>query len=189
MFFHLILTFLWFKPVSSATKEKVQAFINSSVISGSRFHHVSYSPDPFSEAWIEDPVSRKQYLVRETSTLDHDVNLKLCETFETDAKLPEPKTSDNNAFLSSLKADMFVLGMRDVEMNGNWLYDSWRRPVVLNNWASSDQQSGDCAVMLQNTFRDRSDHDPQSWLSIPCSSNQEYDSKPKSLVCQRRKGL
>ena len=132
-----------------------------------------------------DPSTGKQYIVLNTTTLNHDVNEDICTNLG--GHLPEPKNPQENMFLNNLGSAMFPLGIRRVE--GQWRYDndgSHVRWMSLVSWHLHPDRprGGHCMVMLRHHMEDREGSRSQDWIDIPCESTDWLDDKRKSLVCQ-----
>ena len=144
----------------------------------------------FLDQYVTDPRTKKEYFVRETSTLNHDVNQEICK--KNGGILPEPRDEGENLFLDSLGSDKFVLGIRQVQ--GHWVFDSdgsevnWKSWV---NWVNNPDPPigrGDCIIMLRHHGERFAGHRSQDWSDVPCESNDYLNNLPSSLVCQKYRG-
>ena len=140
----------------------------------------------FLAEYVTDPRTKKQYIVLETSTLNHDVNQATCRN--NGGYLPEPRDEEENLFLDSLGSDKFVLGIRQV--NGQWVFDSDESEVTWKSWAHwanypDPPRGGACVAMLRNHEQAVEGTRSQDWFDIPCKSKSYLDNRPSSLVCQK----
>ena len=143
-----------------------------------------------SDNWRIDPNTGKQYLIPHKGSFAHDVYRDLCKRHG--AKLPEPHNEEENDFLDSLNTEMFVLGINDKEVVGQWRFDSDNSPVTWFNWAQKDGipnrwPNANCAHMLRNVGDNNhwSGYSKKSWSNYICESVPFYDTKRKQLVCER----
>ena len=140
---------------------------------------------------MEDPRTRKEYIVLETSTLHHEMNQETC--VKKGGYLPEPRDEQENLFLDSLGADTFVLGINDKAVEGQWVFDSDGSPVNSSSWVKYTNLTDtprnvtnlNCAVMLRHHNEDLAGHRRQDWQDIPCTSTYYLEGRKKSLVCQK----
>ena len=112
---------------------------------------------------ITDPSTGKQYIVLNTTTLNHTVNEDICSNHG--GHLPEPKNPQENMFLNNLGSAMFPLGIRRVE--GQWRYDNDGSHVRWMSWASW------------------SHHPPLPRGDNCVAITKVSDQETKSLVCQK----
>ena len=140
---------------------------------------------------MADPRTGKKYIVLETSTLKHDVNQETC--VKKGGHLPEPRDEQENLFLDSLGADMFVLGINDKTVEAEWVFDSDGSPLTSLSWVNwrdfPDPPRGgsdaNCAFMLRHHNHDLAGHRSQDWTDFPCTSGSYWEIRSKSLVCQK----
>ena len=90
---------------------------------------------------------------------------------------------------------MFILGMNDKEVEGQWVWDSDGSLVTWFNWVNYEENPNggrrlNCAYMVRNTNSDNAGHTKKGWADMNCGHNSWYDSKNKHLVCEkaRKKG-
>ena len=146
---------------------------------------------------MTDERTGKQYLLRPTETLIHDVLQQVCRNHG--GRLPEPKDDMENTFLDDLITGTFMLGMTDKATEGRWVWDSNRLEVNWQYWMAwrsteytNEPNGGDgenCVVMAQQLWNDRAGHKTDGWLDVPCYSDDYIGSKSISLICERKRGL
>ena len=126
------------------------------------------------------------------NTLSHDFWQDLCK--QQGGILPEPRDEAENDFLDSLDAQMFVLGINDKKVEGQWVFDSDNTSVEWVNWAQygsvNNRNSEDnCVFMVRHSLifenENTNGHTPKSWSDYRCESRLKRDEEPKQLVCQK----
>ena len=115
----------------------------------------------------------------------HGANQEIC--LQHGGILPEPRSQEENDFLNNLNTDMFPLGLRDVETEGSWLWDSDGSPVIYTNWRPGQPQGGvneNCAFV----YRNKNNLGPL-WGDLRCLPSSHMEQQNKNLICQRDKGV
>ena len=113
----------------------------------------------------------------ETTTLNYDSVTRMCRNIG--AILPEPRSERERDFLRNLTSDNFLLGLRDTQTDGQWVWDSDGTALAWTSWLSGEPNGG----TSENCVRDRRDYD---WHDVTC----DYVSKVKtniSVVCEKGK--
>ena len=138
--------------------------------------------------WMTDNRTGKQYIVLDTVNFTHAGDRKLCE--QQGGRLPEPRDEDENNFLDSLNTEMFMLGMNDEDVEGQWVWDSDGSKVTWYNWAKyngvpNGGSADNCAYMVRNLNTHIAGHTKKSWVDRGCHHISYYDKYPMDLVCER----
>ena len=131
----------------------------------------------------------------ETDDLTHDDNQQVCHNHG--GFLPEPRDEGENQFLDSLDTEMFLLGMTDRDVEGQWIWQTDGSIVTWFRWVQWTDRSQppnggsqqNCALMLRGQGSEFSGHTTDSWADYTCGSDNYFRSRPKSLVCQRNPGM
>ena len=142
--------------------------------------------------WITNERTGKQYLVLDTDDLVHDDNQQVCHSHG--GHLPEPRDVTENQFLDSLGTEMFTLGMTDLLVEGQWVWDSDGSPVTWAGWIFSEPNGGtgeNSALMVRNMYSSYAEHKSDGWIDYGYAKDKKLssDSNPKSLICQREPGM
>ena len=140
---------------------------------------------------MSDPRTGKKYMVLDTPTLNHDINQQTCRNIG--GHLPEPRDEQENLFLDSLASEMFLLGINDSQVEGQWVYASDGSLVVWKSWVNwrdypdspRVDRGQNCAGMLRHHNKQHVGHRSQDWFNLPCPSSNYFESKPKSLICEK----
>ena len=136
-----------------------------------------------------------EYLVLETDDLVYEDNKQACQGLG--GFLPEPRNEQENQFLDSLGADTFVLGITDIDVEGQFVYDSDGSPVTWAQWvqwvdddpAPNGGTRENCVFMIREVRMDEAGYRSDGWGDYKCGSTQLYRDRPSSLVCQRNSGM
>ena len=130
----------------------------------------------------------KEYTILTSSSFAHPTSQETCSIYS--AMLPEPRSRSENDFLASLGPEMFLLGLTDTDREGTWVYDSDLSPLTWSNWrggtdpAPNGGTGENCAFMVRNLISGTGTL--TEWEDSPCSSNSYFDSKPRTLICQKK---
>ena len=103
--------------------------------------------------------------------------------------MPEPINEQENMFLLSLTAHMFLLGIKKIAGN-RWVYDSNQSALNYESWANWTDRDpfpragqGNCVSMVRNRGNEFTGHRPQDWSNNNCEMFDQ--DQPKSLICQK----
>ena len=96
-------------------------------------------------------------------------------------------------FLNNLHSDMFILGINDRQVEGQWVFDTDGSPLTWFSWADfqndrdppKEGTAGNCAMMMRHQGRNYAGHRPQDWHDINCHNSTGDEPDDKSLVCER----
>ena len=127
----------------------------------------------------------------DTDDLVHDDLQQVCRYHG--GFLPEPKDVSENRFLDNLGTETFALGMTDVEVEGEWVWDSEGSPVTWVRWSEYNSEpsggtNNNCALMLRYMFFFEEGYSSDGWRAYRCPSHSFFRNKPRSLICQRNSG-
>ena len=142
--------------------------------------------DPTADGWVQDARTGKSYLVLNTTTMAHGANQEIC--LQHGGILPEPRSQVDNDFLNSLNTDMFLLGLRDVETEDSWQWDSDGTPVLYTNWRPNGSPNGGLTENCAFVYRNKENLGPL-WGDLPCLSDSYMERQNKNLICQRNTGM
>ena len=132
----------------------------------------------------------------DTDDLVYDVIQQVCHNHG--GFLPEPRDEAENQFLDSLGTDMFMLGMTDRDVEGQWVWDSDGSPVTWKSWVKwSDPRAAtvpnggrveNCALMLRQSKSESGGHRSDGWRDADCNSDPHIVVQPISLICEKHPG-
>ena len=134
--------------------------------------------------WVSDRATGKQYLLLPGHTgklVDGDTNTQICK--DLNAILPEPKTEEENTFLSLLtnnKNIAFMLGMQEGLQDGRHVHrwNSDNTIVTWYKWKGGEPIKGEepCVIFWIE----------KGWLDHFCTDNSwSWGEQIASVVCQR----
>ena len=109
--------------------------------------------------------------------MDGHTNTQICK--DLNAILPEPKTKEENTFLSHLSNNTEIAFMLGTQRDGHvrrWNSDNTK--VTLFNWKSGEPNDEDCVIFWIK-------HHPQAWLDLTCKEQWKWSPQVQSVVCQR----
>ena len=117
-----------------------------------------------------------------TTTWDYDEIVDKC--LQHGGILPEPKSREENEFLSGLGYDTLYifLGMNARETDGTWVWNSDSTPVVYQNWYpnyDNRDMAINCALMTVDDYY---------WYNTPCNHQPGLWGVDIKLICQKAEG-
>ena len=91
---------------------------------------------------------------------------------------------------------MFILGINDKIVEGQWVFDTDGSLVTWKDWVQwvnypghpRNGRAGNCAGMLRRHGTQWAGHRSEGWFDMSCESDDYMDGKALSLICQKSRG-